>query len=100
MQETKLAQGECSHPPLRDDVSDESLSDFSDSNMEYEYYYINSYHGSPIMPKWANKTIQEAGDLVGDPLDPKKTRSQIHNAFSTCEFNISYRCFMMAGYDP
>ena len=28
MQETELAQGECSHPPLHDDVSDDYSSDF------------------------------------------------------------------------
>ena len=28
MQEIKLAQGDCSHPPLHDDVSDDSSSNF------------------------------------------------------------------------
>ena len=28
MQEIELAQGDCSHPPLHDDVSDYYLSDF------------------------------------------------------------------------
>ena len=33
MQEAKLAHGECSHPPLHDDVSDEKFYDFSDSDI-------------------------------------------------------------------
>jgi hypothetical protein len=28
------------------------------------------------MPKWAQSTLQEAGDLAGDPLDSRRTRSQ------------------------
>ena len=34
MQEIELVKGDCSHPPLNDDVSDDSLSDFYDSNIE------------------------------------------------------------------
>ena len=60
---------------------------------------MHAYHDPPIRTKWAEKTIQAAGDLVGDPLDSRKTRSQFHNAFSTCELNISDRFFMMVVYD-
>ena len=28
-----------------------------------------------IRPKWAEKNIPAVGDLVGDPLDSRKTRS-------------------------
>ena len=34
MQESELVQGDCSHPPLHDDVSDNYSSDFSD-------YYVD-----------------------------------------------------------
>ena len=61
---------------------------------------MDTYHDSPIMPNWAEKTIQAAGDLVGDPLDSRKIRSQFHNALTTCELNISERLFIMVGYDP
>ena len=60
---------------------------------------MNSYHDAPIMPKWDEKTIQAAADLVGDPLDSRKTISQFHNVFSTCESNIPERCFLIVGYD-
>ena len=52
---------------------------------------MNSDNDSPIRPKWAEKTIQAVGDLVGDPLDSRKTISQFHNAFSTCDSNIPKR---------
>ena len=52
---------------------------------------MDSDHESPILPKWAEKTIEATGNLVGNPLDPRKTRSQFHNAFSACELNIAKR---------
>ena len=81
--EIELAEGECSNPPLHDDVSDDTSYSFYDSYI-YDYYQdIHLDYDSPIQPKWAEKTIQAVRDLVGDPLDSIKTRSQIHNAFST-----------------
>ena len=44
--------------------------------------------------------MQVTSDLAGDPLDSRKTRSQFHNAFSTCELNILEGCFMMVVSDP
>ena len=50
----------------------------------FSYYYVyddddydemNSYHDSPIFQKRDYKTIQATRDLVGDPLDSRKTRS-------------------------
>ena len=61
---------------------------------------MNSYHESPIQLNGADKTTQEAGALVGDPLDSRKTRFQFRNAFSTCELNLSERFFIIVGYDP
>ena len=98
MQEVELVEEDCSHPPLNDDVSDVSISDFSESDMEYEDDDMPVDHDSPIRPKWVEKTIQVVGVLVGDPLDSRKTRSQFHNAFSTCDSNIPESCFMMVGY--
>ena len=61
---------------------------------------MHSDHYSPIHLKWAQKIIQVVGDFVGDLVDSRKTRSQFHNAFSTCELNFSERSFMMDLYDP
>ena len=52
MQEIKLAQGECSNPPLHDDVSDDYSSIFSNSNIDDDDDNdMNSYHDSPIWIK-------------------------------------------------
>ena len=75
MQEVELAHGECSHPPLHDDVIYDYFYDIYDSDIYDDYYDMNSYHASPICPKWSEKTIEAAGDLVGDPHDSRKTRS-------------------------
>ena len=100
MLEIELDKGECSHSPLHDDVSDDSSSNFSDFYIEDDFYNMHIDHDSPIMPNQANKTIQATSDLVGDPLDSRKTISQFHNAFSTCELNILERCYMMVGFYP
>ena len=97
MEETEFAQGECSHPPLQDYVSDEFISNIYDSDV---FQYDDEYKGLPIWPKWAEKTIEAAGDLASNPLDPGKTRSQFHTAFSTCEVNIAEEWFIMVGYYP
>ena len=68
MQEVKLVEGDCSHPPLNDDVSDVSLYDFSDYDMEYYDNDMHAYHDSPTRKKWSEKTIQVPGDLARDPL--------------------------------
>ena len=89
MQEIELVQGDCSHPSLHDDVSDDYFYEITDFYIEYDFYDMHTYHDSPIRPKWVEKTMQATGDLAGDPLDSKKTRSQFHNDFSTCELDIS-----------
>ena len=38
MQEAELDHGECSHPPLHDDVSDDSSSDIYDFDVDYYYF--------------------------------------------------------------
>ena len=68
---------------------------FSDSDIDIYDYDMNSYHDSSIHPNWADKTIQAAGDLLGDPLDTRKSRSQFHNDFCTCDLNILERFCMM-----
>ena len=54
-------------------------------------------HESPSIPKWDEKTIQVVGDLAGNPLDPRKTRSQFHNASYAREIDLSEHCYMMIG---
>ena len=96
----ELVKGECSDPPLHDDVIDYYLSDFYNYDIDDDYYDVNSDHHSHIRPKWDEKTIQVAGDLAGDPLDSRNTRSQFISSLSTCELNISEILFAMVGYYP
>ena len=49
----------------------------SDKNMDEDD--ISSYY-SPSRTKWAEKILQDAGELVGNPQEPRKTRSQTSNA--------------------
>ena len=46
------------------------------------------------------KTIEFDGDLVGNPLDPRKTISQFHTASFASEVYISEKCFMIVVSDP
>ena len=93
----ELGSGECSSPQHQDDVSDDSISDIYDNYMvEYDLYV----HESPSRPKWDDKTIETAGDLAGNPLDPRKTRSQLHNASCASEISLVENCYMIIGSDP
>ena len=62
-----------------------------------QYYFYE--HESPTRPKWAEKTLEVVGDLVGYPLDPRKTISQFHTASFASEVYLSEKCFMMVSYD-
>ena len=64
-----------------------------------DVYYIFVYD-SPSIPNWDEKIIQAAGELAGNPLEPRKTRSQIHNASYASEIDIAEKCYMIIGSDP
>ena len=51
-------------------------------------------------PKWTEKTIEAVGDLAGNPLDPRKTRSQFHGAYFANELRLDDNYYMMVGYNP
>ena len=93
----ELARGECSSPRHQDDVSDDSISDISDSEMDEDGVFENE---SPSRPKWVEKTIEPVGDLVGNPLDPRNTRSQFKSAYFENELIIHENWYMMVGSDP
>ena len=63
--------GEASSPPEPQEVSKDFVehadSDFSDG---YEFIADPKI---PTRPKWAAKTLHVAGELVGDPNDPRRT---------------------------
>ena len=57
MQEIELAQRECSNPPLHDDVSDDTSSDFSDSDIDIYDYDMNRNHDMKTSTFCASVTI-------------------------------------------
>jgi hypothetical protein len=76
-------------PPIQDDEhahtessSDEiyDSEDFDDSYSESIQLDAESEHLDAVAelehrPKWENTTLQDAGDLIGDPVDTRRTRS-------------------------
>jgi hypothetical protein len=49
----------------------------SESDSEDEKHANNDSHQTP---KWVQSTLQAVGDLVGDLMDPRRTRSQFEEA--------------------
>jgi hypothetical protein len=50
------------------------------------------------MPKWEQSTLQEAGNLAGDPLDSRRTRSQHEepsNVFSYFQPVMPMHCYIV-----
>ena len=76
-----VEDGESSSPPNPLIVSGET-NDFADSDM-YDNEDFIADPNSPTRPKLASKTIQEAGELAGNPSDTRRTRSQFESAL--CE---------------
>ena len=68
-------------PPIRDDEhahADSSLEESDDSDSESVQSDAESEHPYEVAepeqrPKWAQNTLQDAGDLVGDPADTRRT---------------------------
>jgi hypothetical protein len=54
-------------------------------------------------PKWAKTTLQDAGDLVGDPADTRRTRSDFEEpplALTTTEPLPPRHIFLVQSSDP
>ena len=55
------------------------------------------------LPTWAEKTLQDAGELVGDPADTRRTRSQFFGApqaLAATEPLLPIHFYMKLGSDP
>ena len=63
---------------------------------EYENYLLDS----PSSPKWAEKNIQAVGELEGNLLEPRKTKSQFHNGYYASEIDLDEYCYMIIVSDP
>ena len=55
---------------------------------------------SPSRPKWDEKIIQAAGELAGNPQEPRNTRSQTSNASFASDSALAEHCYMLIGSDP
>ena len=56
-----------------------NTNEFVDSDM-YDNDDLIVDTNSHTRPKWASKTIHAAGELAGNPNDPRRTRSQFESA--------------------
>ena len=54
-----------------------------------------SYTNTPTMPNWAAKTIHVVGEVVGNPSDPRRTRSQFESALSVKEPRFVEKYYLM-----
>ena len=96
----ELAPRECSSPQHHDEVSNDSRYDFYDIYDNEMYEVKISVYESPSRPKWAKKIIQAARELTNNPQEPRKTRSQFHNASYASEIYLVENYYMMIGSDP
>ena len=69
--------GEASSPPDPLKVSEE-IVEHADSDMYDSDEFIGDPN-SPKMQKWAAKTLHAAGEIAGNPNDPRRTRSQFES---------------------
>jgi hypothetical protein len=99
-------------PPIQDDQhahADSSLDgsyDLEDlDDLDSKLVQSNAYLDHPNVvaepkknPKWAQKTLQDVGDLVGDPSDTRRTRSDFKEppvALTTTEPLPSMHIFLV-----
>ena len=55
------------------------------------------------LPTWAKQTLSSAGDNIGNPDDPRRTRSDFQRAviaLSCNEYLMSDTCYLMISSDP
>ena len=90
--------GESSSPPKPLIVSEET-NEFDDSDMSNNDDLIG-YPNNPTTPKWAAKTIHAAGELVGNPSDTRRTRSQFESALCMKDPLFAKKCYLMVESYP
>ena len=85
--------GEASSPPDPLKVSEE-IVEHDDSDMSDSDEFIVDPN-IPTRPKWAAKTIHAAGELAGNPNDPRRTRSQFESALCMKDPMFAEKCYLM-----
>jgi hypothetical protein len=92
--------------PFSDESSDSQDSD--DSDLELVQSDAESEHPDAVAepeqrPKWAHTTLHDVGDLVGDPADTRRTRSDFKEhpvALTSTEPLPSRHIFLVQYSDP
>ena len=72
----------------------EETNEFVDSDMSDNDDLIAD-PDSPTRPKWAANTIHAAGELDGNPSDPRRTRSQFESALCMKDPLFEEKFYMM-----
>ena len=90
--------GEASSPPEPMKVS-EDIVEHADYDMSDSDEFITDPN-RPTRPKQAAKTLHAAGELVGNPNDPQRTRSQFESALCMKDPMFDKKCYMMVESDP
>ena len=70
------------------------IVEHADSDMSDNDYLITDPN-SPTRPKWTANTIHAAGELAGNPNDPRRTRSQLESALCMKDPLFAKKCYMM-----
>jgi hypothetical protein len=104
-------------PPVRDDENahadsysnkSSDLEDLDDSDSELVHLDVESEHPNAVVepekrPKWAHTTLDDVGDLVGDPTDTKRTRYDFEDtpiALTATKPFPSRHIFLVQSSDP
>ena len=90
--------GESSSPPEPLNVSEE-IVEHADSDMSANDGFIADPN-IPTRPKWAANTIHAAGELAGNPNDPRRTRSQFESALCMRDPMFAEKSYLIVESDP
>ena len=85
--------GESSSSPEPLIVSEET-NEFFDSDMSDNNELISDTN-IPTRPKWEVRTIHAAGELVGNPNNTRRTRSQFESALCVKDPLFDEKCYLM-----
>ena len=80
-------------------IVSEETNEFADSDMPDNDDLILD-PTSPTRPKWAEKTIHAAGELVGNPNDTRRTTSEFESALCVKDPLFAEKCYLMVESDP
>ena len=80
---------------------DTKLEDSKHSDAQSKHSDVDSVHVDEEpeqMPKWAQSTLQDAEDLVGDSINLRRTKSQYENpphVLIAAKHTIPLHCYMV-----